>query len=82
MGMQKVSPIDTFGVPEFFTTHVTLEDAGSGLVRAIRSIERGGILLPVFCYVTPATAMVKNGPLHREFAEELLRWGLRAIGGH
>lgn len=73
---------DTFGVPEFFTTHVHLENAGSGLIRSIRSVERCGLLIPVFSYVTPAVSMVENGPRHREFAEGVLRATMLMLGSH
>ena len=76
------SPIDTFGVPEFFTTHVLLEDAGNGLVRSIRSIVRNQTVIPVFSYVTPAVSMIRNGPAHGDFAAYVLKGGLRAVGGH
>lgn len=74
--------VDTFGVSEFFTTHVQLEAAGNGLIRAIRSIERGGVLIPVFSYVTPAVCMVRNGPEHRDFAMSVLRAELAVLGIH
>jgi len=74
--------IDTFGVPEFFTTHLHLEAAGNGLIRSIRLIERGGIMIPVFSYVTPASSMIINGPMHKEFAQETLRLERVALGAH
>lgn len=82
MKMLEVPTIDTFGVPEFFTTHVHLEAVGNGLIRSIRSVERGGLVIPVFSYVTPALCMIRNGPMHRDFAEGVLRAELAALGSH
>lgn len=74
--------VDTFGVPEYFTTHVRLENAGNGLIRSIRCVERNGVLFPVFSYVTPATCMLQHSASHREFAQSVLLDEVRALGSH
>lgn len=74
--------VDTFGVPEYFTTDVQLESAGNGLVRSIRFVRRGATLIPVFSYVTPAISMMRNGPQHREFAQGVLIVEMAAAGNH
>ena len=48
--------LDTFGVPEYFTTHLgDVEDAGGGMIRIVRCVQRGGVLIPVVSCIVPAT---------------------------
>jgi hypothetical protein len=64
--------IDTFGVPEYFADKIgAIEDAGHGMVRIVRCIERQGILIPVFSLVTPAVAMLQEAPRFREMANRI-----------
>lgn len=66
--------LDTFGVPEYFTTHLgDLEDAGGGMLRAIRCIKRNGVLIPVCTIVMPATATMRDGPRYQEMARRVTR---------
>lgn len=67
MGEDQV--LDCIGVPEYFTTHVgSIEDAGSGMIRIVRCIERNGLLIPVCSLVTPALEVLQDGPRFREIA--------------
>lgn len=64
--------LDTFGVPEFFTTDLgDLEDAGGGMLRAIRCIRRNGVLIPVCTLVMPAAATMRDGPRYQEMARRV-----------
>jgi hypothetical protein len=66
--------LDTFGVPEFFSTDVgAIEDAGDGMIRLIRCVKRNGVLIPVFSFVTPALAMLAIGPTIRAVAMQIAR---------
>jgi hypothetical protein len=61
--------LDTFGVPEFYSDHVgAIEDAGSGMIRIVRCIERGGVLIPVFSCIVPALTVLKDAPRFRDVA--------------
>ena len=69
----KLEMLDTFGVPEFYSDRIgSLEDAGNGMVRAVRCIERKGVLIPVFSYITPAVCIMKDALRFREIAEEIV----------
>jgi hypothetical protein len=77
--------IDCFGVPEYFVTHVgSIEDAGGGMVRIVRCIERNNVLIPVFSMVTPAIGMMRLGPIMREFCEHMVEQEMRvgALSAH
>lgn len=75
MGEQQ-DVLDCIGIPEYFSTHVgTIEDAGCGLIRIVRCIERNGVVIPVFSCVTPALNMIKDGPRFREMALRVARQG-------
>lgn len=66
--------LDTFGVPEFFSTHLgALEDAGDGMMRVIRCIKRGGVLIPVVTVIMPGASILSDGPRFREMAREIMR---------
>jgi hypothetical protein len=66
--------LNTIGVPEYFTTHIgAIEDAGNGMIRVIRCIERGGSLIPVVSCVVPAIAMLTANPILREAAQKIVR---------
>jgi hypothetical protein len=59
--------LDCVGVPEFYSDKLgALEGAGNGMVRAVRCIERNGVLIPVFSCVMPAYGVLKDGPRFRE----------------
>lgn len=67
--MGEAPVLDCVGVPEYFATHIgAMEDAGSGLVRVIHCIERGGVSIPVFSAVRPALSILRDGPGLREVA--------------
>lgn len=69
--------IDAFGVPEFYSDRIgTIEDAGNGMMRWVRCVERGGILIPVFSVVSPATSVFLRDSIRiREMAEEIVKGG-------
>jgi len=63
---------DHYSVPEYFTTHVGLvEDAGGRNMRVVRCIKRGGILLPVYSFITPTINMIKCVPPVQQAAMHL-----------
>jgi hypothetical protein len=65
--------IDTFGVPEFYSDRLgEIEDAGNGLIRVVRCIDRHGILIPVFSLVTPALSTIQEAPRFREIAIKIV----------
>jgi hypothetical protein len=65
--------LDTFGVPEYYSDRLgAIEDAGSGMVRTVRCIERHGVLIPVFSCVTPALVLLKDGPRFREMCLQII----------
>lgn len=71
--------LDTFGVPEFFTTHLgALEDAGGGMLRVIRCIERRGVLIPVVSVIMPALNVLQDSPRFREVTQKVARGEMAA----
>ena len=69
--------LDCIGVPEYFTTHIgAMEDAGNGMIRVVRCIERGGVLIPVLSVVTPAVSVLQDAPRFREMAKKIAMGGL------
>lgn len=65
--------LDTFGVPEFWSDRLgAVEDAGNGMVRTVRCIERNGVLIPVFCCITPAVAMLRDGPRYKDICLKVI----------
>lgn len=72
--IMRVEMLDAIGVPEYFSTHTgDIEDAGGGMVRVIRCIERHGVLVPVYSAVAPAESMLRTGPEIREFCLRMLK---------
>jgi hypothetical protein len=70
--LDTIETIDTFGVPEYFTTHLgAMEDAGGGMLRAIRCIKRNGMLIPVCTIVMPAIAVMRDGQRYQEMARKV-----------
>ena len=66
--------VDMFGVPEFYADRLGLvEEAGNGLVRCVRCVERRGILTPVYSVVVPACTLVQESPRIREIANKAFR---------
>jgi hypothetical protein len=64
--------IDTFGVPEYYADKIgDVEDAGNGMIRVVRCIERRAILIPVFSLVTPVIAMLQEESRFREIANRV-----------
>jgi hypothetical protein len=51
--------IDIYGVPEFFVSRVSIEDAGDGMIRLINCIARSGCIQPVCTMVMPAQAVLQ-----------------------
>lgn len=65
--------LDTFGVPEFYADRIgAIEDAGNGMMRIVRCIERNGVLIPVFTVVTPAMGVLKDNARFREIAQQII----------
>ena len=48
-----------------------IEDAGSGMIRVVRCIMRGGMLIPVFSAVIPAISILEDAPRFRETAKKI-----------
>jgi hypothetical protein len=72
LGRQEI--FDTFGAPEYFYTHIgAIEDAGGGMLRIIRCIVRGGLLIPVCSTVAPASSVIQHGKDAREFGFKMLQ---------
>lgn len=72
--------IDTFGVPEYYSDRIgAIEDAGCGMIRIVRCIERHGVLVPVFSCVTPALGILQDQPRFREIARKVV-FGAMATG--
>jgi hypothetical protein len=70
---ETLDTIDTFGTPEYFSTHLgAVEDAGDGMLRVIRCVKRGGVLIPVCSLIVPALNVLKEGPRYREMAHKVL----------
>ena len=66
--------LDAVGIPEFFVTHVgEIEDAGDGLVRVVRCVQRHNVLVPVYSMISPACHILKLSPDVMEFARKVLR---------
>lgn len=65
--------LDCAGVPEFYSDRLgSLEDAGNGMLRIVRCIERRGILIPVFSFVMPALAVLRDSPKYQEVAQQIM----------
>jgi len=66
--------MDCVGIPEYFVTHIgAIEDAGNGMIRVIRCIKRGELLIPVVSCIVPAIAMLIASPILREAAQKIVR---------
>lgn len=71
--------LDTFGVPEFFTTHLgEVEDAANGMMRVIRCVKRGNVLVPVCTLVMPAMNVLKESNRYRDMAHQILHGEMMA----
>lgn len=65
--------LDCIGVPEFYSDKLgALEDAGCGMMRVVRCIERRGVLIPVFCLITPALSVLRDSPKYQDVAREII----------
>lgn len=72
--MGRPEMLDDAHVQEVFYTHIgAIEDAGSGLVRIVRCIERHGVLVPVLSTVSPAISVLKLSKDANDFARMILR---------
>jgi hypothetical protein len=66
--------LDLVGVPEFFAPALgAIEDAGHGLLRVVRCIERHGGLIPVYSNVIPIEEMLRQSDQARDFCEFMLK---------
>lgn len=69
----KQEMLDTIGVPEFYSDRLgTIEDAGNGMIRSVRCIERGGVLIPIYSCVVPAITMLRDGPIYRAMSMKVV----------
>lgn len=74
IGPAQLEMLDAINAPEFYTTHTGLiEDAGDGAIRVIRCVKRGGVLVPVYSSVLPATCCLRSIEAARDFCLKLLR---------
>ena len=72
MGMRDHQILDTFGVPEYVATHIgAVEDAGFGLIRIIRCIERNHVLIPVVSIVIPAMSVLEGSTMVYDLAQQM-----------
>jgi len=68
--------LDTFGVPEFYTSHVgAIEDAGDGMVRVIHCVTRNGVQCPVYSNVLPARSVLRFCRDAEEMAQKIMMAG-------
>jgi hypothetical protein len=51
----------------------TLEDAGGGNLRRFRCVFRGGVLIPIFSYVSPAQNTLAEAPKIKAMAMAIVR---------
>lgn len=66
--------LDCIGVPEFYSDRLgALEDAGNGMMRVVRCIERNGELIPVFSFILPAVAVLQDCGKYREVAQSIVQ---------
>ena len=65
---------------DMYVTGALFEDAGDGQMRVIRYVRHNGTVVPVFSYVTPAAAMIRDANAAIEFARKILRES--AAGSH
>jgi hypothetical protein len=79
MGMHEREPqmADTFGIPEYFATHIRTEDAGGGCVRIYNCTLRGRILIPLYSVVFPAAFLL---PVSKTVQEASQRITLEEFG--
>jgi hypothetical protein len=71
-----LSDIEMLGVPEFYTDRFGgIEHAGNGIVRLIRSAQRGGAIVPVVTLVCPAIELLRSATLTRDYLEKMMREG-------
>lgn len=65
--------LDCVGVPEFYSDRLgALEDAGSGMLRVVRCIERRGILIPVFSFILPAVSVLEECARCQDVARQIM----------
>jgi hypothetical protein len=72
--MGRSEMLDDVHVQEIFYTHIgSIEDAGSGMIRIVRCVERHGLLVPVLSTVSPAISVLKLSKDANDFARRILR---------
>lgn len=60
-------------VQDVYVTGALFEDAGDGQMRVVRYVRHAGHTVPIFSYVTPCVAMIRDGTAAVEFARNILR---------
>jgi hypothetical protein len=74
LAMGRPEMLDDAHVQEIFYTHIgSIEDAGSGMIRIVRCVERHGFLIPVLSTVSPAISVLKLSKDANDFARKILR---------
>lgn len=65
--------MDSFGVPEFFATHIgEVEYLEGGIVRIVRTVSRAGVMMPVYSLITPLECVLQASRQLREATERTL----------
>ena len=66
--------IDCVGVAEYYADRLgSIEDAGNGMVRCVRCVERHGVLMPVYSVIVPAVTLIQESARLREIANRAFR---------
>jgi hypothetical protein len=71
--MGSLELMDAVSVQDIYVTGALFEDAGDGQMRVVRFVRHNGVIVPIFSYVTPAIAMIRDGTAAVEFARNLLK---------
>jgi hypothetical protein len=70
--MSGLEMMDAMSVQDVYVTGAMFEDAGDGQMRVIRFVKHNNVIVPIFSYVTPAVAMIRDGMAAVEFARRVL----------
>lgn len=63
---------DAVSVQDIYVNTAWFEDAGDGQMRIVRGVKHNGVIVPIFSYVTPALAMIRDGQAAIDFARHIL----------
>ena len=75
MGMNWEGPevLANIDLIDTYFSEIALEDAGDGMVRIVRYVNKRGILVPVIGTVCPAAKLIEQGRMCTEFARKVLK---------